>query len=90
MLDAQVAELSVVAVQMRRQMDDIIASNCSFYELRQVVTQLRNQFPRVSLTGPFLYPDQAEVGIELSVYQEQLEVRTDASQRMLKDNELGW
>jgi len=91
MLDTHTTQLQVIATEVRAQLEAVsVITESSFYELREVVAKLRTQFPRVCFFGPILHPDEAKVSLELSVGQEELEVRVRASSRMLKDNEIGW
>ena len=91
MLDTQTTQLHLLAAEMKLQLQAATtAEESSFREVQTVVNALRTQFPHVSLVGPFLYANDAEVGLEVSLSTQQLEVRVMASRRMLKDNEIGW
>jgi len=83
--------LQVIAAKVKLQLERVVVNaESSFYELGQVVTLMRTEFPHTRFVGPFLHPDEAQVSLELSMAQEQLEVRIVASKRMLADNEIGW
>jgi len=90
MLDTQTNSLQLVSEVVKLRLAEVVAKNCSFYELRPAIQALRQEFPNVTLSGPWLYAKQEECGVELVQAGEMLEVRVPATARMLADHEIGW
>jgi len=90
MLDQTQTNIMSAHLVCEQRYHQVISTGATFDDLVKVTNQLREEFPVVRMSGPYLLTDTKEVSLELTDSYSKSEVIVPASQAIVEQNNVGW